>query len=282
MATPTERLAIMAAVPKELEGLVLAMGSSMSVQKVAMRDFYLGEIAGQPCVVVLSRIGKVAAATTTTILIEKFNVTEIVFAGLAGGIHHSVQIGDIVVASSLMQHDLDARPLFDRYEVPMLGLSRFEPDPALSLALMTHSETYLEALTASGQVPSGQAVDVRPPRAHHGLIATGDIFVSDPAGGTEIHQRLPEVLCVEMEGSAMAQVCYEFGVPYAVMRVISDHANQDAKDHFTNFLEQWAGRYTCGVLRQFIASRVLYRPDGIQSMIDPAPLTPSGTPIGGS
>jgi len=252
----TKRLAIMAAMPEELEGLVAAMGPSMSVQSVAMRDFYLGEIAGQPCVVVLSRIGKIAAAATTAILIEKFNVAEIVFAGLAGGIHHSVQIGDIVVASSLMQHDLDARPLFNRYEVPMLGLSQFQPDSTLSRALISHSEAYLaEVPTANAQVPSARTVGIRPSRAHHGLIATGDIFVSNPADGGEIQGRLPEVLCVEMEGAAMAQVCYEFGIPYAVMRVISDHANQDAKDHFTDFLTQRAGRYTCGVLSRFIASR---------------------------
>lgn len=253
-----KRLAIMAAMPKELDGLVLAMGSSISVQRVAMRDFYLGEIAGQPCVVVLSRIGKVAAAATTTILIETFNVTEIVFVGLAGGLHRSVQIGDIVVASSLMQHDLDARPLFDRYQVPMLGRAQFDPNPTLSLALINHSEAYLNELsTENGQAPSAQTVGIRRPRAHHGLIATGDLFVSDSAVGGEIQERLPEVLCVEMEGAAMAQVCYEFGVPYAVMRVISDHANQNAKDHFTDFLEQWAGRYSCGVLLKFMASRAL-------------------------
>jgi len=274
----------MAAMPKELEGLVLAMGPSMSVQRIAMRDFYLGEIAGQPCVVVLSRIGKVAAAATTAILIETFNVTEIVFAGLAGGIHRSVQIGDIVVASSLMQHDLDARPLFDRYEVPMLGLAQFEPDPALSLALIGHSEAYLQELSpGDGQAPSVRTTGVRHPRAHHGPIATGDIFVSDSAGGGEIQGRLPEVLCVEMEGAAMAQVCYEFGVPYAVMRVVSDHANQNAKDHFTDFLEQWAGRYTCGVLLKFMANRaVSARRNSRHSRASPAKLTALGTPTGGS
>jgi len=260
----------MAAMPKELEGLVLAMGPSITIQRVAMRDFYLGQIAGQPCVVVLSRIGKVAAATTTAILIEKFGAAEVVFVGLAGGIHRSVQIGDIVVASSLMQHDLDARPLFNRYEVPMLGLSQFAPDAALSLALLNYSEAYLKELSIEkGEFLPAQVAGVRNPRAHRGAIATGDIFVSDPAGSSDIQQRLPEVLCVEMEGAAMAQVCYEFGVPYAVMRVVSDHADQSAKDHFANFLEHSAGRYTCGVLLKFMANRIA-RPDLLPSIPLPA------------
>lgn len=246
------RLAIMAALPKELEGLAQAMGPTVTVQTVAMRDFYLGEIAGQPCVVVLSRIGKVAAATTTTILIERFGVTGVIFAGLAGGIHPSVGIGDIVVASSLVQHDLDARPLFPRYEVPLLGRSHFAPDPALSQLLHAHSEGFLAELCAED---APLAAGGRTPRAHRGAIATGDIFVSDAGAGADIHGRLPDVLCVEMEGAAMAQVCYESGVPYAVMRVISDHADPSAKEHFADFLEHRAGRYTCGVLSRLMESR---------------------------
>ncbi|CAM4257759.1 5'-methylthioadenosine/adenosylhomocysteine nucleosidase [Bordetella muralis] len=246
----------MAAMPEELEGLVSAMTPPVVVQRVAMRDFYSGDIAGQPCVVVLSRIGKVAAAATTAILIETFNVKEIVFAGLAGGIHHAVQIGDIVVASHLIQHDLDARPLFDRYEIPMLGLSQFESDPTLSLAIFNHSSAYLSELPIEngGALPLKAAAGRRP-QTHQGIIATGDVFVSDPDSGAEIRQRLPEVLCVEMEGAAMAQVCYEFGVPFAVMRVVSDHADHAAKDHFSDFLEKKARHYTCGVLLKFIASR---------------------------
>jgi len=254
----TKRLAIMAAMPKELEGLVSAMGPSMTIQSVAMRDFYLGEISGQPCVVVLSRIGKVAAAATTAILIEKFNATEIIFAGLAGGIHRSVQIGDIVVANHLIQHDLDVRPLFERYEVPMLGRARFEPDSVLSQALMHHALSYVDELSATEE-PSllTEKAHSRSPRVHRGLIATGDVFVNGPASGGEIREHLPDVLCVEMEGAAMAQICYEYGIPYAVMRVISDHADESAKDQFADFLEQKAGHYTCGVLLKLMAGRGL-------------------------
>lgn len=256
MNNPTNRLAIMAAMPKELDGLVAAMGTSMSVTRVAMRDFYIGEIAGCPCVVVLSRIGKVAAAATTTLLIEAFKASSIVFAGLAGGLHASVRIGDMVVASRLMQHDLDARPLFDRYEVPMLDLTHFAPDPDLSAALLLHCRAYL--LEQSSICADERPIDlVRQSLAHRGLIATGDIFVSDPTRSREIQQQLPDALCVEMEGAAMAQVCYEFGVPFAVMRVISDHADQHAETHFSDFLEKKASLYTCGVLLRLLADRAV-------------------------
>ncbi|MVW72769.1 5'-methylthioadenosine/adenosylhomocysteine nucleosidase [Bordetella sp. 15P40C-2] len=243
----------MAAMPKELEGLVTAMGDSVSITRIAMRDFYVGEIAGCPCVVVLSRIGKVAAAATTTVLIETFKATSIVFVGLAGGLHSSIRVGDIVVASLLMQHDLDARPLFARYEVPMLGLSRFTPDASLSAALLSHARAYLAEQSRSGSAHGVASVD-RPSTAHHGLIVTGDVFVSEPSRHRAIQQQLPDALCVEMEGAAMAQVCFEFGVPFAVMRVISDHADHNADVDLSDFLEKKASLYTCGVLFKFLAT----------------------------
>ena len=241
----------MAAMPKEVDGLVAAMGDSVSITRLAMRDFYLGEIAGCPCIVVLSRIGKVAAATTTTLLIENFKATSIIFAGLAGGLHPRVRVGDIVIASHLMQHDLDARPLFDRYEVPLLGTNRFIPDPDISASLLRHAQTYLleqSKIDATRET----AIRNRESFAHQGLIVTGDVFVSDLERSRDIQGPLPDALCVEMEGAAMAQVCYEFGIPFAVMRVISDHADHDADTHFVDFLEKKASLYTCGVLLKFV------------------------------
>jgi adenosylhomocysteine nucleosidase len=243
----------MAAMPKELDGLVTAMGDSVTITRIAMRDFYIGEIAGCPCVVVLSRIGKVAAAATTTVLIERFNVTSIVFVGLAGGLHTNVRVGDIVVANHLMQHDIDARPLFERYDIPMLGISRFTPDTSLSAALLLHAQTYLSEQSRSHT--THDSIDIeRSSIAHQGLIVTGDVFVNEPACSQAIQQQLPDALCVEMEGAAMAQVCYEFGISFAVMRVISDHADHNAEAHFSDFLEKEASRYTCGVLFKFLAS----------------------------
>ena len=248
-----KRLAIMAAMPKELEGLVSQMGDSVSITRIAMRDFYLGEIAECPCVIVLSRIGKVAAAATTTLLIERFKATSIVFVGLAGGLHSTVRVGDIVVANQLLQHDLDARPLFTRYDVPMLGISGFTPTPSLSAALLLQAQNYLSEHVNNTTVASSIASH-RPCVVHQGLIVTGDVFVNEPAHSREIQQQLPDALCVEMEGAAMAQVCYEFGVSFAVIRVISDHADHHAEAHFSDFLENKASLYSCGILLKFLAT----------------------------
>jgi len=113
----TRRTAIVAALHEELAS-VLALMPDEHRQTVGGRDFWLGHLHGQAVVAVLSGIGKVAAATTATLLIERFQVGRIVFTGVAGGLGAGVRVGDVVVAEAFLQHDMDASPLFPRHEVP--------------------------------------------------------------------------------------------------------------------------------------------------------------------
>ena len=100
-----------------------------------MRDYSVGQLWGIDAVCVLSRIGKVAASMTATMLVEKFGVTHILFTGVAGSGDAGVRVGDIVIGESLVQHDMDASPLFPRYEVPLTGLAHFQSDSTLSAQL---------------------------------------------------------------------------------------------------------------------------------------------------
>ncbi|MBC7604480.1 MAG: 5'-methylthioadenosine/S-adenosylhomocysteine nucleosidase, partial [Ramlibacter sp.] len=111
-------IAIVSAMHEELAA-VLALMPDEHKQVVAGREFFVGHLHGHDVVAVLSRIGKVAAATTATVLIERFAVKRIVFTGVAGGLGAGVNVGDVVVADSFVQHDLDASPIFPKYEVPL-------------------------------------------------------------------------------------------------------------------------------------------------------------------
>ena len=91
----------------------------------AQRDFWLGDLHGVSVVLALSRIGKVAAATTATTLIEAFAADHIVFTGVAGALGAQVRVGDVVVADDFVQHDMDASPLFPRFEIPLYQRTRF-------------------------------------------------------------------------------------------------------------------------------------------------------------
>ncbi len=201
-------------------------------------------------VLALSRIGKVAAATTATALIEKFGARRIVFTGVAGGLGAGVQVGDVVVAADFLQHDMNAAPLFPPYEVPLYGQARFACDEKLTTTLLI-------AAHASGISAGGRfGLNPLPPCIHHGLVASGDRFVSAAFEVQALQSALRahghEALAVEMEGAAVAQVCHDYGVPFAAMRSISDRADDTAHTDFAAFVRTVASRYAQAVLAELV------------------------------
>ncbi|MBN3765556.1 5'-methylthioadenosine/adenosylhomocysteine nucleosidase [Burkholderia sp. Ac-20365] len=247
-------LGVMAALPEELGDLVAAMRAEGAVETIThgKRDYHIGTVHGAPCVVTLARVGKVAAAATVSALIHAFDVEAVVFTGVAGGVGPTVRIGDIVVAETLMQHDLDASPLFPRFEVPLLGMSRFAADAPLTAALARACERFVEE---EGAALSQRFVTEALPTVHRGLIISGDQFVASATSVDLLRAALPDALAVEMEGAAIAQVCYEYGVPCAIVRTISDTADAHAPASFVTFLHEIAGTYSSGILRRFLSAR---------------------------
>jgi adenosylhomocysteine nucleosidase len=247
-------IAIVAAMHEELSALLAQMPDEQRV-RIAGRDFWVGHLHGQPVVAVLSRIGKVAAAVTATMLLERFAVGAIVFTGVAGGLAPGVNVGDVVVATQLLQHDLDASPIFPKYEVPLLGLSRFTADAAISDALAGVAEmTLRDPVALVGQ----EAVDefgLQSPKVHRGLLVSGDRFVSTAAESEALRLGLPDALAVEMEGAAVAQVCHDYGVPFAAMRTISDRADDEAHGDFARFVAEVASRYSLALVNAWLAGR---------------------------
>lgn len=246
-------VAIVSAMHEELSALLAQMPDEQRV-RVAGRDFWVGHLHGQPVVAVLSRIGKVAAAVTATVLLERFGVRAIVFTGVAGGLAPGVNVGDVVVASELLQHDLDASPIFPKYEVPLMGLSRFAADTAIGDALAAVAEeTLRDPVALLGQ----KAVDefgLRSPKVHRGLLVSGDRFVSTAAESDALRRNLPDALAVEMEGAAVAQVCHDYGVPFAAMRTISDRADDAAHSDFARFVVEVASRYSLALVDAWLAT----------------------------
>jgi adenosylhomocysteine nucleosidase len=203
-------------------------------------------------VAVLSRIGKVAAATTATVLIERFGVGCMVFTGVAGGTGPQVRVGDVVLASAFVQHDMDASPLFPRHEVPLYGRSRFPTDAHLSEGLAQASRQVLAQVSTHVGAAAVTEFDLHAPRLHRGLVASGDRFVSSTAECRALQQALPEALAVEMEGAAVAQVCADYGLPFAAVRTISDRADDDAHTDFSRFIRAVASRYSLAVLSAWL------------------------------
>ncbi|MEO8835141.1 MAG: 5'-methylthioadenosine/adenosylhomocysteine nucleosidase [Caldimonas sp.] len=256
------RIAVVSAMRQELAAVLRLLPDEVPLVR-AGRRFWIGHLEGQEIVAVLSGVGKVAAATTAALLCGELGVEQAIFTGTAGGLHERARVGDVVVADALLQHDMDASPLFPRYEVPLYGRDRFAADPALSQALARAARAVLaEAMQRRRDDGSGgldaallASFDVTAPAVHAGLVVSGDRFVSSAGESDALRARLPEALAVEMEGAALAQTCHDFAVPFAVVRTVSDRADDAAHVDFTRFVDDVASRYTLEIVRRFLRDR---------------------------
>lgn len=233
--------AILSALPEEQSSLVQHLAHPQRIMH-AGRAFWRGEVHGRAVVLALSGIGKVAAATTAAALVERFGAARIVFTGVAGGLGAGVNVGDVVVAQDYVQHDMDASPLFPRWELPGYARTRLACDSTLSALLVEAANDCVERAKkrqSDSNSPSH--------RVHHGLVASGDRFVSAALESEHLRCALRDaghdVLAVEMEGAAVAQVCLDYGLPFAAVRTISDRADDTAHGDFGLFVQTLASRY---------------------------------------
>jgi adenosylhomocysteine nucleosidase len=172
---------------------------------------WTGEIEGVPVVLVVSGVGKVAAALATQFVCDAYQPRFAVSFGLAGAAHSDSQRGRLVIASGAVQHDMDARPLTDaRGVIPSLGQAILAADPLLSTSLRRATEL---------AVADHETV-------HSGLVLTGDQVITSRAVRDALLQEFPDGLCFDMETAAVAQVAQQNGLPWAAMRMTSDAADE--------------------------------------------------------
>ena len=245
----TRNIGILGAMAQEIDE-VKALLTDKTVVKIANREFVVGKIGQVRCVVAFSKWGKVAATITATLLIQEFGVTDLFFIGTAGALADGLKVGDIVISKRLVQHDLDARPMISRFELPLLNRIYVNSDPELTelagKAVGNLLEKGVEQMVGEEAVKDfGLA-----PKLYLGDIASGDQFINSDSKRQEILNLLPEVLCVEMEGAAVAQVCLEFNVPFTVIRTISDTADHNARVDFGKFIVEVANAYSRAIIAE--------------------------------
>jgi len=249
-------IGIMAALHDEIAELIgfMAHHGQSEIRHIGRRDFYVGQLDGHDCVVVLAGIGKVAAAGTAATLIQQFGVSHIVFAGLAGGLAGHVRVGDVVIADRLVHHDMDARPLFPRYEVPLTGMTEFRVSATLVAQLQAACQDFFEHHISNRiSAQDMERFGLERPQAHVGMIVSGDQFIGSKQTAATLRDELPQACAVEMEGAAVAQICYDHDVPCAIIRTISDRAEDTAHVDFDQFLKSIASQYSSGILRNYLA-----------------------------
>ncbi len=210
-------IGILGAIEAEV-GLLAGRLDGAQTHHTGSREFVTGTLESKPVVIGISGFGKVASASTVTTMLDRHAAETVLFAGVAGSLDPGVHRGDIVVADALAQHDFDASPLVPPHVIPSLQ----------EIFIAADDRWTERALTASRM--TGAAV-------HHGLVVTGDRFVNSADDRYSLRAAFPDALAVEMEGGAVAQVCAERDIPFAVIRAIADGANREAAGDFLRFIE---------------------------------------------
>ena len=191
-----------------------------SMQTIHGYTFYEGTIANTKVVVVQGGIGKVNAAISTTMLLTNYDIDFLINVGSAGGLSLSQNVGDVVISTGVLHHDVDVTA-FQRELGEVPGMPRiFEPDKkALKLV-----ENILKDLHLS---------------YHMGLIVSGDQFICRDDQVSQIKKNFPDAICAEMEAASIAQVCHVFQVPFIITRSLSD-IYQKGENHvqFDEYLKQ--------------------------------------------
>ena len=237
------RLLIISALHEELAEILELMPDEQR-QPLAGREFWVGHLQGHAVVAVLSGIGKVAAATTATLALQRFQPQAVLFTGVAGGLSSQVRVGDVVVGAACLQHDMDASPLFPRHELPGYGRAWLSANPVLLQLVSDACRLALQDLPNWLDDTVRQRFGLQQPQVHVGQVVTGDRFVATERESTALRHALPEALAVDMESAAVAQVCLDHGTSFVAVRTISDRADDEAHVDFPAFLHGVARHYS--------------------------------------
>ncbi|RRJ66582.1 5'-methylthioadenosine/adenosylhomocysteine nucleosidase [Paenibacillus oralis] len=218
-------IGLMGAMDEEIALLLERVENQESAVMAGIR-FVKGRLHEKDVVVCKSGVGKVNAALAAQLLIDRFEAGTIWFTGVAGAVHPDLDVGDIVISSSCQQHDMDVRPLgYPRGTVPYQEVSDYPADPAF----IRLAEQACARLCRDHKYIAGR-------------VLSGDQFIADRDFVSSVLYTEMGGACVEMEGAALAQVCYMNKVPFVVLRSISDKADGSADMSFAEFTKLAARR----------------------------------------
>src|SRR5690625_3139884 len=226
-------IGIIGAMDEEIEYIQHIMTDKNNIE-IANVLFIEGKIGSQQVVLLKSGIGKVNAAMATTILMERFAPSYVINTGSAGGFTNHLKVGDIVIANEVVHHDVDVTAFNYTYgQVPNLP-----PTFLADETLMNKVKITLDTLSIPYQI---------------GLLGTGDSFMSEEQRIASVKSMFPAMIAAEMEGAAIAQVCYQCETPVIIIRALSDIAGKESPISLNNFLQLPAKNAT-KIIQHFITT----------------------------
>lgn len=224
------KIAVIGAMEQEVEALRHALVNPQ-VSTIANTEYTTGTYEGKDVVLLKSGIGKVNAAMATTILLADFKPDVVINTGSAGGFDETLEVGAIVISDEVRHHDVDVTIFnYEMGQVPQMPAAFKSDEKLMEIAEQAVSEVGEHQFAV-------------------GLICSGDSFMNDPVRVANVREHFPQMKAVEMEAAAVAQVCYQFGTPFVVIRALSDIAGQESNISFEEFLPLAAKHSTEVVLK---------------------------------
>lgn len=228
------KIGIIGAMDEEVH-IIKGQMQDVTINNIASMEFYEGRLQGKEVVVVRCGIGKVNAAVCTQILADLYKVAAVINTGVAGSLRNEIDIADIVLSTDTLQHDMDATGFgYEPGAIPRMESSIFLADQKL---LSLAKEVCAEVIPEVG--------------VHTGRVVSGDQFISDSSKKTWLVDQFAGY-CTEMEGAAIAQTAYLNGIPFLIIRAISDKADHSAEMSYAEF-EELAISHTVKLLNRLIA-----------------------------
>lgn len=226
-------LGIIGAMDEEVAEIKNQM-TEVTVERAAAMDFYKGKLRGKDVVVVRSGIGKVNAAVCTQILADRYGVDAVVNTGIAGSLRNEINIGDIVISTDAVHHDMDVRALgYKKGQIPQIDVFAFPADETMQ------------------KVAAEACREVNPEiQVFSGRVLSGDQFISDHGVKSVLVDEL-DGFCTEMEGAAIAQAAYLNHIPYVILRAISDKADDSATMDYPEF-ERKAAQHCVNLTQEMV------------------------------
>ncbi len=213
-------LGIIGAMDEEVAKIKAKMENVNVMTKAAM-DFYEGTLSGKKVVVVRSGIGKVNAAICTQILIDEYAVDAVINTGIAGSLNADINIGDIVLSTDTLEHDMDAVAFgYPLGQIPRMDTLSFVADENLRMLAKKVCEEVIPEIAV-----------------FEGRVVSGDQFISDKTKKQWLVETF-EAYCTEMEGAAIAHTAYLNQIPFLIIRAISDKADDSATMDYPAFEAQ--------------------------------------------
>jgi len=216
-------IGIIGAMEEEINLLLAGMDDKQTEQHAGI-TYHRGFFQGKRVVLTRSGVGKVNAAVCTQILIDRYRAEAILFTGVAGAVDPKLNIGDIVISASSLQHDVDVTALgFPRGTIPYQDVSEYAADAFLIAAASEAGERTF------------------PGRCYQGKVLSGDQFIADRGVVQSLYEQFGGA-CTEMEGASVAQTCFMNGIPHVIIRSMSDKADGSAQVNFAEFTVEASNR----------------------------------------